>query len=107
MSKIVAYANMKGGVGKTTLALSMAEASASMRKNVLVVDLDLQINASMTLAGDGVDDMLRASSGRRSINGSPLSSLKERNCPSCVPFTIRERLLRLLNCGLVRPTRIA
>lgn len=58
MSKVVAFANAKGGVGKTTLALSIAEASAYLGKNTLLIDLDLQINASMTLAGDCIDDML-------------------------------------------------
>lgn len=58
MSKVVAFANAKGGVGKTTLALSMAEASAYLGKSTLLIDLDLQINASMTLAGDCVDEML-------------------------------------------------
>lgn len=51
-AKIVACANMKGGVGKTTVAVSLAEGSVLLGKSVLVIDLDLQINASMTLVSD-------------------------------------------------------
>jgi chromosome partitioning protein len=58
MSKLVVFANAKGGVGKTTAALSMAEASAELGKSTLFIDLDLQINASITLVGDCIDDML-------------------------------------------------
>jgi chromosome partitioning protein len=49
MSKMVVCANMKGGVGKTTVAVSMAEASSERGKSVLLIDADLQSNASMTL----------------------------------------------------------
>lgn len=50
--QVVACANMKGGVGKTTVAISLAEGAAKLGRNVLVIDLDLQINASMTLVSD-------------------------------------------------------
>ena len=56
MSKVVAFVNMKGGVGKTTVSASMAEASAAMGKRVLFLDLDPQINASMTIVGNCDDD---------------------------------------------------
>jgi cellulose biosynthesis protein BcsQ len=58
MSKIVAFVNMKGGVGKTTVSLSMAEASAAQGKLTLFVDLDLQINASMTIVGNSGEEFL-------------------------------------------------
>lgn len=51
MSKTVALVNMKGGVGKTTLAVNLAASASRASKRVLVVDLDPQANASVYLMG--------------------------------------------------------
>jgi chromosome partitioning protein len=78
--RVIAIANQKGGVGKTTTAINLGTALAAIGEHVLIVDLDPQGNAS---TGLGIERKARRTSTYDVLTNT--ASLREAVLPTAVP----------------------
>jgi len=78
--RVLAIANQKGGVGKTTTAINLGTALAAIGEQVLIVDLDPQGNAS---TGLGIDNRNRSHSTYDVLTGE--ATLRDAILPTAVP----------------------
>ena len=109
MKRLIAVANQKGGVGKTTTAVNLAASLAATRRRVLLIDLDPQGNATMgcgvekaTLEWGSGDVLSGACTVQQAIQNLPLIGIAL--LPSNQDLTVAE--VQLLTQPVGRETRL-